>query len=86
MKILVYPAIAEKNERFKNFCVYFPDLPGCASTGKDLDECRLNATQALELHLKGMLADGDEIPAPSAIESLTPAANETAFLVEVAFA
>ena len=46
-----------------NLSGFAPDVPGCASTGRTLDEMRANLRDALEFHLEGLLLDGDVIPA-----------------------
>ena len=82
MKKFVFPAIAEKYDEFTNYCVSFPNLQGCTTTGNSLEECQRNAVEALELHLAGMLADGDEIPVPSEKEAFIQTEHEYVFLVE----
>jgi predicted RNase H-like HicB family nuclease len=52
--------IIEKAEH--NYAAYVPDLPGCVTTGKTLDEVRQNIREAIALHLEGMLQDGEPIP------------------------
>jgi predicted RNase H-like HicB family nuclease len=52
------------------FGVDFPDFPGCISSGATLDEALRDAQGALALHIKGMLADGEEIPAPSSLDAI----------------
>ncbi len=44
---------------------YFPDLPGCIAVGDSTEEVIALAQEALEMHLAGMLEDGDPIPEPS---------------------
>lgn len=41
-----------------------PDLPGCVATGKTLDTTLRRIQRAIELHLKGLRADGLSIPKP----------------------
>ncbi len=50
-----------------NYGVYVPDLPGCISTGKTVEKARQNIQEAIALHLRGMLEDGDPIPEPTCI-------------------
>ena len=50
-----------------NMSAYVPDLPGCITTGKTLDEITLNIREAIELHLEGMAEDGEAIPEPSSL-------------------
>lgn len=64
MKKVTYFAIFEPTGNGA-FSVYFPDLPGCITVGKDFDEAMHMAEDALNLHLYGMEQDGDTIPAPS---------------------
>lgn len=45
---------------------YFPDLPGCISSGSSFEEARKEAEETLGLHLYGMEKDGEYIPTQSA--------------------
>ena len=47
-----------------NLSAYVPDLPGCITTGKTVEEIELNILEAIELHLEGMMEDGAPIPEP----------------------
>jgi predicted RNase H-like HicB family nuclease len=49
------------------FGVHFEDFPGCITVGDTLEEAIANAYDVLALHAGGMVADGDAIPAPSAL-------------------
>jgi predicted RNase H-like HicB family nuclease len=53
-----------------DFGVSFPDLPGVVTAGRDLDDARRLAEQALALHVEGLLEDGDAIPEPSSLDAL----------------
>jgi predicted RNase H-like HicB family nuclease len=53
-----------------DFGVSFPDFPGCVTAGKTLEEARRMATEALALHVEGLLEDGREIPEPSSLDAL----------------
>ncbi|MFN0102327.1 MAG: type II toxin-antitoxin system HicB family antitoxin [Bryobacteraceae bacterium] len=46
---------------------YAPDLDGCIATGSTPDETRQLMREALELHLRAMREEGDEIPAPTSL-------------------
>ena len=48
-----------------NLSAYVPDLPGCITTGKTLEEIEHNILEAIELHLEGLLEDGESIPEPT---------------------
>ena len=41
----------------------FPEFPGCVSQGNTPLEATENAVEALALHIEGMVADGEELPA-----------------------
>ncbi len=41
-----------------------PDLPGCVATGKTIDGALRRIQIAIELHLRGMRADGLKPPRP----------------------
>ncbi len=45
-----------------DFSVAVPDLPGCFSAGDTIEEAIAMVQEAIELHLEGMLADGEPLP------------------------
>ncbi|HVI67102.1 MAG TPA: type II toxin-antitoxin system HicB family antitoxin [Bradyrhizobium sp.] len=59
-----------RKEASSDFGVDFPDFPGCVSAGATLDEARRMAQEVLELHVSGMVEDGEELPAPSSLEAI----------------
>lgn len=63
--------------------IEFPDLPGCLSCADTEEDALQCAQEALGLHLFGMEQDGDTIPAPSSIQSLTLDPDQAAVLVSV---
>lgn len=71
-----YLVIVETGEH--NLSAYVPDLPGCVAAGATHEELERNMREAIDLHLQGMLEDGDPIPTPSTtaeyIEVAPPAA------------
>ena len=67
-----YTIIIEKAKT--NYSAYAPDLPGCVTTGKTIEETRNNMKEAIAFHLRGMREDGEPIPEPTT----------TAAVVEVA--
>lgn len=50
--------------------VEFPDVPGCVTAGRTLDEARAMAAEALAGHLAMLEAEGEPMPAPSSMEDL----------------
>ncbi|TPG53299.1 ribbon-helix-helix protein, CopG family [Roseomonas nepalensis] len=63
-----YPAILERVP--DGYSVYFPDLDGCVSHGATTEDAAREAEQALALHLRGMIEDGEAIPDPTPLESV----------------
>jgi predicted RNase H-like HicB family nuclease len=47
-----------------NLSAYVPDLPGCITTGRTVDEIERNIREAIELHIEGLLEDGEPVPEP----------------------
>ena len=61
-----YAVIIEKASE-QNYSAYVPDLPGCISTGKTIEETKRMIQEAIELHIEGMRKDGDSIPEPTTV-------------------
>jgi predicted RNase H-like HicB family nuclease len=53
-----------------DYGVSFPDFPGVATAGTDLDDARRMAEEALAFHVEGMVEDGEAIPEPSSLEAI----------------
>ena len=69
-----------------DFGVDFPDFPGCISAGTTLDEARRMAQEVLELHVGGMIEDGEALPVGSCLETIMgdpENADAVAFVVTV---
>ena len=64
-----YIAVVHKDPK-SDFGVSFPDFPGCITAGSSIDEAKDMAYEALSLHIKGLLEDGENIPAPSKLENI----------------
>jgi predicted RNase H-like HicB family nuclease len=62
-------AVIHKDPK-SDFGVCFPDFPGCVSAASTIDEAKDMAQEALCLHIKGMLENGETIPSPSRLEVL----------------
>ncbi len=65
----IFPAIFHEAE--DGISISFPDLPGCLPCASDMEEAFRNAKEALQLHIFGMEEDGEPIPSPSSVASLT---------------
>jgi predicted RNase H-like HicB family nuclease len=64
-----YIALLHKEQK-SDYGVSFPDLPGCITAGRTLDEARAMAGEALGLHLRGLVEDHNVIPEPSSLEAI----------------
>ena len=62
-----YPVVIHKDPE-SDYGVTVPDLPGCFSAGKTLDEALEQAVEAIECHIEGLLLDNEPIPMPRSIE------------------
>ncbi len=49
-----------------NYSAYAPDLPGCVATGTTPKEAEEAMYGAIEMHVKGLVADGLSVPEPEA--------------------
>ena len=47
-----------------NYSAYVPDLPGCISTGKTLEDAEANIKEAISLYIDTLREDGQPIPEP----------------------
>lgn len=64
MRKLTYFAVLEPADD-GGYGVYFPDLPGCTSYGKNIKDAQENAEEAVGLHIYSLERDGDSLPVPS---------------------
>ena len=70
-----YAVIFERAE--SNWAAYVPDLPGCITTGKTLEETERNIREAISGHLATLREFGEEVPEPTSVAreiEITPAA------------
>ena len=65
-----YIGVISKNKHGE-YCVSFPDFPGCITAGSTLEEAKQMAIEALNFHIEGMLEDGYKIPAASSLHNIT---------------
>lgn len=62
-----YPIVIHKDSD-SDYGVTVPDLPGCFSAGRTLDEAVLSAREAIELHIEGLVEEGQAVPRPGSVE------------------
>ena len=63
-----YPVVIHK-EKGSDYGVTVPDLPGCFSAGRTMQEALEAARDALATHVEGMLLDGERVPTPTSIDA-----------------
>jgi predicted RNase H-like HicB family nuclease len=64
-----YIALIHKDQH-SSFGASFPDLPGCISAADSLEELRPMIEESLNLHIEGLLEDGDALPEPSTLDAI----------------
>ncbi len=63
---LVYPAVFKPfSDKSGGYVVEFPDLPGCVTEGKDLEQAIEMGIDAASGWILGELEDGEQIPSAS---------------------
>jgi predicted RNase H-like HicB family nuclease len=60
-----YAVVIERGAN--NLSAYVPDLPGCVTTGKTVEEIERNIRESVSLHLEGMREDGVPMPEPATV-------------------
>jgi len=50
-----------------NWAAYVPDLPGCVSTGKTLEETERNVREAISGHIRTLREFGEPVPEPTSV-------------------
>lgn len=81
MATVIYPAIIERAG--DAYSVFFPDLPGCTSAGRTVQEAAVNAEEALAGHLIESVQHGDQVASPSelGVLEIDPEVEEVARLL-----
>jgi predicted RNase H-like HicB family nuclease len=62
-----YLVVIEKGEN--SYGAYAPDVPGCVSVSKTIEETLRNFQEAIEFHFESMIRDGDPIPESAHVEA-----------------
>jgi predicted RNase H-like HicB family nuclease len=67
---MMHYAVVVHKDKDSDFGVSVPDLPGCYSAGRTVDEALRMAREAIELHLEGIIEGGGVIPRPTGIDQV----------------
>ncbi|GMU24577.1 MAG: hypothetical protein AMXMBFR13_46510 [Phycisphaerae bacterium] len=62
-----YAVIVEEGP--DNYSAYSPDLPGCVATGQTLEQVRAHMRKAIEMHIRGLVEDGESVPEPQCVDA-----------------
>jgi predicted RNase H-like HicB family nuclease len=66
---MLYPIAIERGSTTEAHSIYVPDVEGCFSAADSYQEVFDNAIEAIELHLEGLVDDGEAVPLPSTIDA-----------------
>lgn len=61
--MIEYAVVIERSPN--NYGARVPDLDGCVSTGKTLEEVKATIAEAIEMHIELMREHGETVPPPS---------------------
>jgi predicted RNase H-like HicB family nuclease len=64
-----YIALIHK-EPTTGFGASFPDFPGAVTVAETLEDLRAAAEEVLAFHIEGMIEDNEDIPEPSALDTV----------------
>lgn len=53
-----------------DFTVTVPTLPGCITYGETVNECIVNAKEAVELYIESLEAEGEETKKPTLLKNI----------------
>jgi len=62
-----YPVVIHKDQK-SHYGVTVPDLPGCFTAGRTIDEALAMAKEAVALHVQGLIEETLIVPAPGDIQ------------------
>jgi len=62
MKYYSFEIVIEKEAEDEGYMAYSPNLPGCFSNGKTIEEAKRNIRGAIEQHVESLLAHGQSVP------------------------
>jgi predicted RNase H-like HicB family nuclease len=67
MRNLTYRVIIEPDEK-GTYHAYVPALRGCHTWGESLEEARENIKDAMDVYIRSLVADGQEVPEDKGVE------------------
>jgi predicted RNase H-like HicB family nuclease len=67
MKNITYRVIIEPDEK-GTYHAYVPALRGCHTWGESIEEARENIKDAMDVYIRSLIADGEEVPEDKGVE------------------
>lgn len=80
---ICYPAVIEKHLDKEAYNAFFPDIEGCYSGGKTIQETISNCKESLGLHYLELEKDNDEIKEPSDPSDIKLEENQLLIYIDV---
>jgi predicted RNase H-like HicB family nuclease len=62
MHFYSFQIVIERDSEDEGYAAYSPNLPGCFSSGRTIEEARRNIREAVEQHIEALLSRGQPIP------------------------
>lgn len=81
MAQFVFPAVFHPNEDDGSFTVTFPDLPGCITEGKSLENALFMAQDALSVWLEYTIDHKEPVPTATALQNMKVEGTEFVNLI-----
>jgi predicted RNase H-like HicB family nuclease len=69
MKFYSFQIVIEKEPEDEGYFAYSPNLPGCASNGKTIEEAKRNIREAIGQHLLSLQSRQRQIPQTETVEA-----------------
>lgn len=63
----MYYSVVLHKDSGSDYGVTVPDLPGCFTSGETVEDALVQAVEAIECYLEGLLLDSEPIPTPKDI-------------------
>lgn len=62
MRFYTFEIVIEKEPEDEGYFAHSPQLPGCFSNGKTIEETKVSIREAIQQHLASLLDHGQPIP------------------------
>jgi predicted RNase H-like HicB family nuclease len=62
MRFYSFEIVIEKEAEGEGYSAYSPNLPGCFSNGRTIEEAKRNMREAIQQHVEALLAHGEPVP------------------------